>query len=35
MNYNIKDINLADKGNKRILWAEKEINVLRRIRKIF
>ena len=34
-NYDIKDINLADQGRKRIDWAEKEMPVLRQIRERF
>jgi adenosylhomocysteinase len=30
--YNIKDIKLAEKGNKRILWAEKGMPVLKQIK---
>jgi len=33
--YDIKDIKLADKGNKRIIWAEKEMPVLRQIKERF
>lgn len=35
MAYDIKDINLADKGKKRILWADKDMPVLAQIRKRF
>ncbi|MCL1971791.1 MAG: adenosylhomocysteinase [Endomicrobia bacterium] len=35
MKYDIKDIKLADKGNKRIVWAEKEMPVLRQIKERF
>ncbi|MGA1862302.1 adenosylhomocysteinase [Deferribacter thermophilus] len=35
MNYDIKDINLADIGKKRILWADKDMPVLRKIRERF
>ena len=35
MKYDIKDIKLADKGNKRIIWAEKEMPVLRQIKERF
>jgi adenosylhomocysteinase len=35
MKYDIKDIKLAGKGNKRILWAEKEMPVLKQIRERF
>ncbi|MCL2145371.1 MAG: adenosylhomocysteinase [Endomicrobia bacterium] len=35
MNYDIKDIKLAEKGNKRIVWAEKEMPVLRQIKERF
>jgi adenosylhomocysteinase len=34
-NYDIKDINLADQGRKRIDWAEKEMPVLRQLRERF
>ena len=34
-NYDIKDINLAEQGRKRIDWAEKEMPVLRLIRERF
>lgn len=34
-NYDIKDINLADQGRKRIDWAETEMPVLRQIRERF
>jgi adenosylhomocysteinase len=34
-NYDIKDLNLADQGRKRIDWAEKEMPVLRQIRERF
>jgi adenosylhomocysteinase len=33
--YDIKDINLAGKGKKRIVWAEKEMPVLRQIKERF
>jgi adenosylhomocysteinase len=33
--YNIKDIKLAEKGSKRILWAEKEMPVLKQIKEKF
>jgi len=33
--YDIKDIKLADKGKKRIIWAEKEMPVLRQIKERF
>ena len=35
MAYDIKDINLADKGKQRILWADKDMPVLAEIRKRF
>ena len=35
MEYDIKDINLADKGLKRIEWAEQDMPVLRQIRERF
>lgn len=35
MEYDIKDINLADKGRKRIEWAERDMPVLRQIRERF
>ncbi|MDR2426240.1 MAG: adenosylhomocysteinase [Endomicrobium sp.] len=35
MKYDIKDIKFAQKGNKRILWAEKEMPVLRQIKERF
>ena len=35
MNYDIKDIKLAEKGRKRIEWAEKQMPVLRLIRERF
>ncbi|MCL2390835.1 MAG: adenosylhomocysteinase [Endomicrobia bacterium] len=35
MKYDIKDIKLADKGKKRIIWAEKEMPVLRQIKERF
>ena len=35
MAYDIKDINLADKGKQRILWADKDMPVLAQIRKRF
>ena len=35
MSYEIKDINLADQGLARILWAERDMPVLRRIRERF
>ncbi|MCL2334593.1 MAG: adenosylhomocysteinase [Endomicrobia bacterium] len=35
MKYDIKDIKLAEKGNKRIVWAEKEMPVLRQIKERF
>ncbi len=35
MNYEIKDINLAEKGKKRIIWAEKDMPVLAQVRKKF
>ncbi|MDR1695227.1 MAG: adenosylhomocysteinase [Endomicrobium sp.] len=35
MKYDIKDINLAGKGKKRIVWAEKEMPVLRQIKERF
>jgi adenosylhomocysteinase len=34
-NYDIKDINLAEQGRKRMDWAEKEMPVLRQIRERF
>ena len=34
-NYDIKDINLAEQGRKRIDWAENEMPVLRLIRERF
>lgn len=35
MKYDIKNINLAENGKKRILWAEKEMPVLRQIKERF
>ena len=35
MNYDIKDINLAPEGKKRIEWAENDMPVLRQVRKKF
>ncbi|MGA1845883.1 adenosylhomocysteinase [Deferribacter abyssi] len=35
MNYDIKDINLAELGKKRILWADKDMPVLAKIRERF
>jgi adenosylhomocysteinase len=35
MNYDIKDINLASEGKKRIEWAEKDMPVLRTIKERF
>ena len=35
MDYDIKDINLAEKGRLRIEWAEKSMNVLRTIKERF
>jgi len=35
MNYHIKEISLAEKGLKRILWADKEMQVLSLIREKF
>lgn len=35
MNYDIKDINLAEKGKKRILWADNDMPVLSQVRKKF
>lgn len=35
MKYDIKDIKFAEKGNKRIIWAEKEMPVLRQIKERF
>ena len=35
MNYDIKDINLADKGKVRIEWAERDMPVLRLVRERF
>ncbi|MEE9543109.1 MAG: adenosylhomocysteinase [Thermodesulfobacteriota bacterium] len=35
MKYDIKDISLADKGKKRIEWAERDMPVLRRIKNEF
>ncbi len=35
MNYHVKDIKLADEGKKRIDWAEREMPVLRLIKKRF
>ena len=34
-NHDVKDINLADEGRRRIEWAEKEMPVLRLIRERF
>ncbi len=34
-NYDIKDLNLAEQGRKRIDWAEKEMPVLRQLRERF
>ncbi len=34
-NYDVKDLNLAEQGRKRIDWAEKEMPVLRRLRERF
>src|SRR5215210_6321916 len=34
-NYDIKDLNLADQGRKRIDWAENEMPVLRLLRERF
>ena len=35
MNYDVKDIKLADEGKKRIIWAEREMPVLRQIKERF
>jgi adenosylhomocysteinase len=35
MEFDIKDIKLAPEGKKRIIWAEREMPVLRRIRERF
>ena len=35
MKYDIKDIKSAQKGDKRIVWAEKEMPVLRQIKERF
>jgi len=35
MEYSVKDISLADKGEERIYWAERNMPVLRRIREEF
>lgn len=35
MDYDVKDLNLSDKGKRRIEWAEKHMPVLRQIRKRF
>ncbi|PIR92931.1 adenosylhomocysteinase [Candidatus Falkowbacteria bacterium CG10_big_fil_rev_8_21_14_0_10_43_10] len=35
MNYDIKDINLAEQGRKRIEWADNDMPVLRQVRKQF
>ena len=35
MAYDIKDINLADMGKQRILWADKDMPVLAQIRNLF
>ena len=35
MNYDIKDISLADEGTKRIVWAERDMPVLRNVREEF
>ncbi len=35
MKYDVKDISLADRGKKRIDWAEKDMPVLRSIRDLF
>ena len=35
MKHDIKDINLSEKGRKRIIWAEKEMPVLRQIKERF
>ncbi|MCH8980711.1 adenosylhomocysteinase, partial [candidate division KSB1 bacterium] len=35
MNYDIKDINLAPEGKKRIEWAENDMPVLRQVREKF
>lgn len=35
MDYAVKDIELAEKGQKRILWAEKEMPVLKQIKERF
>jgi adenosylhomocysteinase len=35
MNYDIKDINLADEGKKRILWADNDMPVLQQVREKF
>ncbi|MDR2860305.1 MAG: adenosylhomocysteinase [Elusimicrobiota bacterium] len=35
MNYDVRDIKLAEHGKKRIIWAEKEMPVLRQIKERF
>jgi adenosylhomocysteinase len=35
MNYEVKDINLAEKGKKRIVWADNDMPVLQAVRKKF
>ncbi|HZN10343.1 MAG TPA: adenosylhomocysteinase, partial [Blastocatellia bacterium] len=35
MNYEVKDLNLADEGKRRIEWADREMPVLRLIRERF
>jgi len=35
MKYDVKDLNLADKGKLRIEWAEAQMPVLRKIREDF
>ena len=35
MEYDIKDVNLAAEGEKRIIWAERDMPVLRLIKERF
>jgi len=35
MDYEVKDINLAEKGKKRIMWADNDMPVLRQVREKF
>ncbi|HAP66930.1 MAG TPA: adenosylhomocysteinase, partial [Nitrospinae bacterium] len=35
MNYDVKDITLADKGKKRIEWADNDMPVLKLVRERF